>query len=95
MNAGRREVLAATDGRSCGYRSLAEWYAAAAAIGWLPARIAAPFVGTAAGKVAKVDVGQRSVTYAVGRGTVSPRRLAALGARSDSFRFGLEEPTRR
>jgi len=66
MNAARREVLA-TAGRALLWLPLclAAWYFAAAAIGWLPARLAAPVISMAAGKVTQVEPGQRMVAYTV------------------------------
>jgi hypothetical protein len=95
MNAARREVLA-TAGRALLWLPLclALWYVAAGAIGWLPARIAAPFVGAAAGKVTKVDVGQRSVTFEVEvegpyRPGGSPRAEAAVEVPVATYTFGV------
>lgn len=94
MNAARREVLA-TAGRALLWLPLclAAWYFAAGAFGWLPARIAAPAIGAVAGKVTQVDIGQRSVTYAVEvegpyRPGGSPRAEARVEVPAATYTFG-------
>ena len=44
---------------------LAAWYFAAGVIGWLPARLASPAIGAAAGKVVRIEPLQRNVAYVV------------------------------
>jgi hypothetical protein len=44
---------------------LAAWYFAAAAVGWLPTRLASPVIGAAAGKVVRIEPAQRNVAYVV------------------------------
>jgi len=73
---------------------LAAWYAAAGAIGWLPARLAAPLVASAAGKVTKVEVGQRTVSYMVVvegpyQPGSSPRAEARIDVPVATFTFGV------
>jgi hypothetical protein len=44
---------------------LAAWYFAAAAIDWLPSRLASPAIGAAAGKVVRIEPVQRNLAYVV------------------------------
>jgi hypothetical protein len=94
MNAPRREVLA-TAGRALLWLPpcLAAWFFAAGAFGWLPARIAAPAIGAVAGRVTQVEVGQRTVTYAVEvegpyRLGGSPRAEARIDVPAATYTFG-------
>ena len=95
MNPTRREVL-----RTFGVAlvllplCLAAWYLAAGAIGWLPARLAAPAIGAAAGKVVAVEAGQRSVAYVVEvEGPYRPGGAARAEARLEvpaaTYTFGI------
>jgi hypothetical protein len=66
MKPARREVLAMA-GRALLWLTvcLAGWYFAVAAIGWLPAQLAAPVISAAAGKVTQVELAQRMAAYTV------------------------------
>jgi len=95
MNPARREALALVGVALLWLPlCLAAWYAAAGAIGWLPARIAAPLVASAAGKVTQVDVGQRTASYmVVVEGPYKPGGAQRAEARIDvpvaTFSFGV------
>jgi hypothetical protein len=95
MNRARREVL-----QTVGLAllllplCLAAWYVAAGAIGWLPARLAAPAIGAAAGRVVAVEPGHRTVAYVVEvEGPYRPGGAARAEARLDvpaaTYTFGI------
>ena len=66
MNPSRREVLKVF-GLALALLPvcLTVWYFAAAAVDWLPIRLAAPAIGAAAGKVTRFEAAQKNVAYFV------------------------------
>ena len=95
MNPERREVL-----RIFGLAllllppCLAAWFFAAAAIGWLPSRLASPAIAAAAGPVTSIDTSARHVIYAVSvEGAYRPGGSQQAEARVEvpaaTYTFGL------
>jgi hypothetical protein len=70
------------------------WYAAAGFVAWLPAKLASPVIGAAAGKVQQTQVAQRVVLYSVhvegpyrpGRSTTAEANLEVAAA---TYTFGI------
>jgi hypothetical protein len=95
MNPARRDVL-----RTFGIAllllpfCLAAWYFARDAAGWLPARLAAPAIGVAAGKVQKVEKTARGVGYQVEvegryRPGGTPRAEVNVDVLAANYTFGI------
>jgi hypothetical protein len=73
---------------------LAAWYFAADAIGWVPARLAAPVISSAAGKATPVEAGPRQVAYAVDvvgpyRPGGAQRAEARVEVHAATYTFGI------
>jgi len=73
---------------------LAAWYVAGIAVTWLPAHLASPAIGMAAGRVQKVEIAARSVTYVVEvegkyRPGGTPRVEARVDVKAANYTYGV------
>jgi hypothetical protein len=95
MNAARRGALGLAV-RTLAWLPLclAAWYFAAAAVGWLPAKLAVPIIASAAGEVTEARRVQRSVAYSLSiegpyRRGGSQRAEARVDVHVATYTFGI------